>query len=62
FRSLRRSAFATHWRSFRQLRAELPAPGPSADPAGLAAEGWASVRLLDRPAADRLRRIAIPRR
>jgi hypothetical protein len=61
-RALRRSAFATHWRNWRQLRAELPAAAPSADPAGLAAEGWASVRLLDRPAANRLRHIAIPRR
>jgi hypothetical protein len=51
-RALRRSAFATHWRNWRQLRAELPAT----------AEGWASVRLLDRPAADRLRHIAIPPR
>jgi hypothetical protein len=78
-RALRRSAFATHWHHWRQLRAELQAaaledadaaalvPGtdlaaPGADPAGLAAEGWASVRLLDRPAADRLRHIAIPPR
>ncbi|HWD47632.1 MAG TPA: AAA family ATPase [Actinomycetota bacterium] len=61
-RALPHSAFATHWRNFRQLRAELPAPAPGADPAGLATEGWASVRLLDRPAADRLRHIAIPSR
>jgi AAA domain len=78
-RALRRAAFATHWRKWRQLRAELQAaaPGdadaaahgagtdlaaPGADPAGLAAEGWASVRLLDRPAANRLRHIAIPKR
>ena len=68
-RALRHSAFATHWRNFRQLRAELPAAEPSADlaapgadPAGLAGEGWSSVRLLDRPAADRLRHIAIPPR
>jgi AAA domain len=73
-RALPRSAFATHWRNFRQLRAALPDPAgraalvvpgpaePGADPTGLAAEGWASVRLLDRPAADRLRRIAIPSR
>jgi AAA domain len=76
-RALRHSAFATHWRNWRQLRAELPAAtaggathadqatlgaDPSADPAGLAGEGWASVRLLDRPAADRLRRITIPSR
>jgi hypothetical protein len=60
-RALRGSAFATHWSNWRQLRAALPG-ADSADPAGLAAEGWASVRLLDRPAADRLRRIAIPRR
>jgi AAA domain len=78
-RALRRSAFATHWHNWRQLRAELqaaaledadaaaPVPGTDpaasgADPAGLAAEGWASVRLLDRPAADRLRHIVIPQR
>jgi hypothetical protein len=74
-RALRRSAFATHWRNFRQLRAELPAPDPGApgairdelvrpgaDPAGLAGEGWTSVRLLARPAADRLRHVAIPPR
>jgi hypothetical protein len=33
-----------------------------AGPAGLGHEGWGSVRLLDRPAADRLRRVDIPRR
>jgi len=60
-RALRRSAFATHWHHWRQLRAELPTD-PSADPVALAAEGWASVRLLDRPAADRLARVLIPRR
>lgn len=32
------------------------------DPSGLRAEGWRSVRLVDRPAADRLRRVVIPRR
>ena len=26
-RAMRRSAFATHWRNWRRLRAELPAPG-----------------------------------
>jgi len=78
-RALRRSTFATHWRNWRQLRAELQATAledadtaalgpatdlaaPGADPAGLVAEGWASVRLLDRPAANRLRHIAIPPR
>jgi AAA domain len=62
-RSLRRSAFATHWRNWRRLRAELSGPGdPDADPAGLHAEGWASVRLLDRPAAGHLHRVDIPRR
>ncbi|HYN17937.1 MAG TPA: AAA family ATPase [Actinomycetes bacterium] len=58
-RTLRRSTFATHWRNWRQLRAELPGPG---DRSGLHAEGWASVRLLDRPAANRLQRVDIPRR
>ena len=58
---MRRSAFATHWRNWRRLRAELPAPGDP-DPSGLHAEGWASVRLLDRPAADRLARVVIPSR
>jgi hypothetical protein len=75
-RTIRRGAFTTHWRRWRQLRAELPAPGdpgapaagptglvtPGAEPPGLAAEGWASVRLLDRAAANRLRRVEIPRR
>ena len=60
-RAMRRSAFATHWRNWRRLRAELPAPGDP-DPSGLHAEGWASVRLLDRPAADRLARVVIPSR
>jgi AAA domain len=66
-RAMRRSAFATHWRNWRRLRADLPASGDpgavsSAVPSGLPAEGWASVRLLDRPAADRLGRVVIPRR
>jgi hypothetical protein len=113
-RTLRRSAFATHWRNYRRLRATLPttptdeqaegapsslqpsgdASGPQAldassvqplgdangpqtlggpstlqpigdpdtDPAGLHAEGWASVRLLDRPAANALHRVDIPPR
>jgi AAA domain len=57
------AAFTSHWRRWRELRAELPDPGdPGADAAGLAAEGWASVRLLDRPAADRLTRVEIPGR
>jgi hypothetical protein len=59
-RAMPRSAFATHWRNWRRLRAELPEP--SDDASGLHAEGWASVRLLDRPAADRLARVLIPRR
>jgi AAA domain len=62
-RAVRHAAFATHWRRWRRLRAELPDPGdPDADPAGLAAEGWASVRLLDRASANRLRRVEIPSR
>jgi hypothetical protein len=75
-RALRRSAFAAHWSDWRELRAALaapaaavgvPAPGASVssgdpDPSGLRAEGWRSVRLLDRPAADRLRRVVIPSR
>jgi hypothetical protein len=83
-RTLPRSAFATHWRNWRQLRATLAVPEGALDaagdatgapavpegasgsldagPAGLGAEGWRSVRLLDRPAADRLRRVDIPRR
>ena len=50
-RTLGRASFATHWRNWRQLRAELPHD-----------EGWTSVRLLDRPAANRLRRVDIPHR
>ena len=62
-RTLRRSAMAGHWHRWRQLRAQLPTPGgPDADPTGLLAEGWTSVRLLARPAADRLNRVVIPRR
>jgi hypothetical protein len=65
-RAMRRSAFATHWRNWRHLRAEVPvADGPGAggpEPSGLRAEGWASVRLLDRPAADRLVGVVIPSR
>jgi AAA domain len=62
-RRLHRSAFAAHWERWRELRAELPGSGdPDGDPVALQAEGWASVRLLDRAAADRLRRIEIPRR
>jgi hypothetical protein len=59
-RVLRRSAFAGHWDRWRSLRAQLTAG--AFDPSSLQAEGWASVRLLDRPAADRLARIDIPRR
>jgi hypothetical protein len=62
-RAIRHTAFTTHWRRFRELLAELPEPGdPGASPAGLAAEGWSSVRLLDRAAANRLLKIEIPRR
>jgi hypothetical protein len=58
-RILRRAAFAAHWQRWRELRSELLTPG---DPASLLAEGWTSVRLLDRPAANRVRRVVIPRR
>jgi predicted kinase len=80
-RTLRRSSFATHWRNWHRLRAELSGPAgpsahpalvvpsglggsgdPDADPSGLRAEGWTSIRLLDRPAANRLQRIDIPHR
>jgi hypothetical protein len=73
-RALRHSSFATHWRNWRRLRAGLPGPGdpsggslpaptdPDADPSGLHAEGWASVRLLDRRAANQLRRVDIAHR
>ena len=68
-RALRRSAFATHWHSWHELRTALTAPAATEvpgrsdpDPSGLRAEGWRSVRLVDRPAADRLRRVVIPRR
>jgi AAA domain len=71
-RTLRRSSFATHWRNWHQLRAELSTPAspsgsdgsgdPDADPSGLHAEGWTSIRLLDRPAANRLQRVDIPHR
>ena len=59
-RSLRRSSFASHWRGWRRLRVALDEPG--AVPSGLAVEGWASVRLMDRPAAALLRRVEIPSR
>ena len=58
-RAMARAAFATHW---RRLRAGLPTVGEPGDARGLHDEGWASVRLLDRPAADRLARVVIPRR
>jgi AAA domain len=63
-RSLHRAAFAAHWRNWYRLRAALAAAGPDPQPppAALAAEGWASTRLLDRPAAARLRRVEIPTR
>jgi hypothetical protein len=59
-RALHRAAFASHWRNWRRLRAALAGPGPV--PSGLAVEGWASVRLMDRPAAALLRRVEIPSR
>ena len=71
-RTLHGAAFAAHWRNWRQLRAELFAPAgpsgpqapgdPGADPGRLRTEGWASVRLLDRPSANRLGRVDIPPR
>ena len=74
-RTLRRSSFASHWHNWRQLRAEVSSPGdpsalpalagpgdPDADPSGLHGEGWTSIRLLDRPAANRLQRVDIPHR
>jgi AAA domain-containing protein len=64
-RVLRGPAFAGHWRRWRSLRAELTAPAsddPAFDPSGLQAEGWTSVRLLDRPHADLLARVEIPGR
>jgi hypothetical protein len=53
-RAIGHSAFAAHWRRWLRLRDDLPAR--------LAGEGWASVRVLDRPAADRLGRVEIPAR
>jgi hypothetical protein len=63
-RALGPAAFAAHWRKWRRLRADLPAdpPGPATAGSGLATEGWTSVRLLDRRAADRLDRVEIPTR
>jgi hypothetical protein len=58
-RTLRGPAFASHWRNWRRLRAGLFAPD---DPSGLRAEGWASVRLLDRSSANHLYRVDIPPR
>jgi hypothetical protein len=52
-RTLRQSAFATHWHRWRELRAA---------PSTLDPEGWVSVRLLDRPTANRLHRVEIPQR
>ena len=52
-RTLRDSAFATHWQHWRELRAA---------PSTLHPEGWVSVRLLDRPTANRLDRVEIPQR
>jgi len=72
-RALGQAAFATHWRRWRRLRDGLSPAGPPGTGhtaggapgtagSGLAGEGWASVHLLDRPAADRLARIEIPAR
>jgi hypothetical protein len=59
-RMVRRQAFRGHWRRWQALRAALTSP--AGDRAGLAADGWTSVRLMDRAAAGRLLRIDIPRR
>jgi hypothetical protein len=56
-RTVRRGAFGGHWRRWQALRAALAAPGGTG---GLRAEGWTSVRLLDRAAAGRLARVDIP--
>jgi AAA domain len=62
-RTLGPAAFADHWRRWRRLRGGLSGTaGSGAAGAGLAAEGWASARLLDRRAADRLGRVEIPAR
>lgn len=62
-RVVRRGAFARHWRRWRALRSGLRGPdGQHSVAAGLSPEGWASVRLLDRAAADRLLRIELPSR
>jgi AAA domain len=55
-RAVRRGAFSAHWRRWQALRAALTASGGEA---GLAAEGWASVRLVDRVAAGRLVQVDI---
>jgi AAA domain len=52
-RKMRRSAFATHWQRWRELRAA---------PSDLRTEGWSSVRLMDRPTANGLQRVDIPPR
>jgi hypothetical protein len=52
-RKMRRSAFATHWQRWRELRAA---------PSDLHTEGWSSVRLMDRPTANGLQRVDIPPR
>jgi AAA domain len=57
-RAVRRGAFWGHWRRWQTLRVALTVP--AGDQAGLVAEGWASVRLMDRVAASRLVRIDIP--
>jgi AAA domain len=51
-RALRRAAFDRHWRRWRRLRHRRDR---------LEEEGWTSVRVLDRAAAERLHRIEIPR-
>jgi hypothetical protein len=50
-RRMRRPAFQRHWRRWEALRRRR---------GGLPEEGWASVQLLDREDARRLRRIEIP--
>jgi hypothetical protein len=57
-RTVRRGAFSGHWRRWQALRGRLVAP--AGDGAGLAGEGWASVRLVDRVGAGRLARVDIP--
>ena len=50
-RPMRRRAFDRHWRRWSRLRQR---------PGRLRKEGWASVLVLDRAGAERLRRIEVP--